>query len=255
MSHPRVLVVEPSAPLRKLIRDALEGEGYVVLDAPDGAAALAERDQFGPDVIVQDLVLPDIPGLELTRQLRLAPGGEAVPILAVSGFLGGTQAARVAAAGFSALLLKPLDPARVIEAVNAHIPVGNDRRCDLGKARRVLVVDDDPVQLRLLTYQLEAAGFLVNVAGSGEVALRLAREMATDAVVSDVLMPGMDGFDLCLQIRRDVGGSAEPHARRPRAPAAGSSGVAGDAPGADGSHPDVTAVAAGRDGRRAGAWR
>src|SRR5260370_20565264 len=99
MSHPRVLVVEPSASLRKLIRDALEGEGYVVLDTPDGAAALAERDQFGPDVIVQELVLPDMPGLELTRQLRLAPGGEAVPVPAGSGFLGGAPAGRGRAAG------------------------------------------------------------------------------------------------------------------------------------------------------------
>ncbi|HVR64382.1 MAG TPA: response regulator [Polyangia bacterium] len=204
MSPPRVLVVEPSAPLRKLIRVALEGEGYVVLDAADGATALAERERFGPDVVVQDLVLPDMVGLELTRQLRASSGGDALPILAVSGFLGGVQAARVAAAGFSGLMLKPLDPARVIEAVNAHIPAERHHRPDIGKARRVLVVDDDPVQLRLLTYQLEAAGFQVHHASSGEAALQLARDHPPDAIVSDVLMPGTDGFELCLQVRRDA---------------------------------------------------
>ena len=203
MSPPRVLVVEPSAPLRKLIRAALEGEGYTVVDTADGTTALTVRDQFGPDVVVQDLVLPDMVGLELTRQLRASPGGEALPILAVSGFLGGVQAARVAAAGFSGLMLKPLDPARVIEAVNAHIPAESHHRPDIGKARRVLVVDDDPVQLRLLTYQLEAAGFQVHAASSGEAALQLARNAAPDAIVSDVMMPGIDGFELCLQVRRD----------------------------------------------------
>src|SRR6266404_6029746 len=203
MSNPRVLVVEPSAPLRKLIRAALEGEGYAVLDAADGSSALQERDRFAPDVIVQNLVLPDMAGLELTRQFRSAPGGEAIPILALSGFLGGAQAAKVAAAGFSALLLKPLDQSRVIQAVNAQIPAGKHRGADIGKSRRIMVVDDDPVQLRLVTYQLEAAGFRVSTASSGEAALALAREAPPDAIVSDVLMPGMDGFELCLRLRRD----------------------------------------------------
>ncbi|HXI56165.1 MAG TPA: response regulator, partial [Polyangia bacterium] len=204
MSNPRVLVVEPSVALRKLIRAALEGEGYTVLDAADGSSALLERERFAPDVIIQNLVLPDMAGLELTRRFRASAGGEALPILAVSGFLGGSQAARVAAAGFSSLLLKPLDPSRVIQAVNAHIPAGKHRRPDLGKSRQLLVVDDDPIQLRLLSYQLEAAGFRVRTAGSGEAALSLAREAPPDAIVSDVLMPGMDGFELCLQLRRDI---------------------------------------------------
>ncbi|HEX3696653.1 MAG TPA: response regulator [Polyangia bacterium] len=203
MSNPRVLVVEPNVTLRQLIRAALEGEGYVVLSVADGGSALLERERFSPDVVVQDLMLPDMAGLELTRRLRAAAGGDSLPILAVSGFLGGVQAAKVAAVGFSALLLKPLDPRRVIQAVNAQIPAGRHRPPDIGKSRRILVVDDDPVQQRLLTYQLEAAGFRVNTASSGEGALQSARVDPPDAVVSDVLMPGTDGFELCLEIRRD----------------------------------------------------
>ncbi|HEY2900417.1 MAG TPA: response regulator [Polyangia bacterium] len=203
MSNPRVLVVEPSVSLRQLIGAALEGEGYVVVAVADGGAALLERERFLPDVVVQDLMLPDMAGLELTRRLRAAAGGDSLSILAVSGFLSGPQAAKVAAGGFSALLLKPLDPRRVIQAVNAQIPAGRHRPPDIGKSRRILVVDDDPVQQRLLTYQLEAAGFRVNTASSGEGALQSAHIDVPDAIVSDVLMPGMDGFELCLEIRRD----------------------------------------------------
>jgi CheY-like chemotaxis protein len=73
-----------------------------------------------------------------------------------------------------------------------------------GAGKRVLVVDDDPLGRKLVALRLKDAGFGVETAGTAEEALRMAAETPPDAVISDVRMPGMDGFQLCRSIRRDA---------------------------------------------------
>jgi DNA-binding response OmpR family regulator len=70
-------------------------------------------------------------------------------------------------------------------------------------ARTILVVDDEAEMLRLLDYSLTKAGYLVIGAKGGEEALGLARRHSPDLVVLDVMMPGMDGFDVCRRLRAD----------------------------------------------------
>ena len=74
----------------------------------------------------------------------------------------------------------------------------------------VLVVDDDPVQRKLTQLALTTEGLSALMAASGEEALRVAREANPDVVLSDVLMPGMDGFQLCAALRSDPSLAATP---------------------------------------------
>jgi two-component system KDP operon response regulator KdpE len=77
----KVLVVDDEPPIRKLLRMGLAAEGYQVIDAPNGKAALAELPQK-PDVVILDLGLPDVQGLELLRALR--EKNEGIPIVVLS---------------------------------------------------------------------------------------------------------------------------------------------------------------------------
>ncbi len=85
MSSPPVLLIEDNPTARKMLRLALESEGYRVVEASDGAAALEHMRNDAPG-LVQDLILPDMNGFELARRLRSLPEGETIPILALSGF-------------------------------------------------------------------------------------------------------------------------------------------------------------------------
>ena len=67
----------------------------------------------------------------------------------------------------------------------------------------ILVVDDNPTNLRLLMDYLEKAGYEVLVAEEGEVALELLKHVKPGLILLDVMMPGMDGFDVCREMRRD----------------------------------------------------
>jgi DNA-binding response OmpR family regulator len=82
----------------------------------------------------------------------------------------------------------------------------------IGRVRQaiVLVVDDDPVILQLLKVNLELEGYRVVTAADGESALASARQQPPDAVVLDVMMPGLSGLDVAIRLREQADGDGPP---------------------------------------------
>lgn len=201
MTSRKILVVEDNPLTRKMLRITLESDGYSVIEAADGRAAIAAAEQEVPALVLQDLILPDMNGFELMRQLR-ALGAASTPIIALSGFLNRVEDARHAATGFTALLVKPVEPSRLLEVIRPYFPAEAEQQ-PFGKDCRVLVVDADRAQRELTRMHLKQLGFEVMVAASTLEALRIGREAPPDVVLSDTLMPKLDGFQLCFQIRKD----------------------------------------------------
>ena len=197
-----ILVVEDNPITRKMIRVTLATEGYRVLEAPDGRTALARMVEGPPDLVLTDLVLPDMDGFELVTHLRAQPGGAEMPILACSGFLSRFEAARMSALGFTDFLMKPVEPSRLVRTVRAFLPLPGVGGEAPGTGRHVLAVDDDPIQRKLLRIHLDQLGFRVTTAADGAEALDQARRVPPDAILSDVLMPHLDGFQLSLAVRQ-----------------------------------------------------
>jgi PAS domain S-box-containing protein len=197
-----ILVVEDDPTGLKVVRVTLEKAGYTVREARDGRSVLEMMDQR-PDLIIQDLILPDIDGFELVRKIRDLPGGVDIPIIAYSGLMTKLEEARSIEAGFTDYLFKPIAPARLLETIEAYLPVQDDRK-KIGTGRRLLVVDDDPTHLKLAKTRLEHAGFTVLTAEGAAEALVLARQSPPDLILSDVLMPRIDGFQFCLAVRGEA---------------------------------------------------
>jgi PAS domain S-box-containing protein len=200
---PSILVVEDNPTTRKMLRLTLVTEGYAVVEAADARAALAAAEKTLPDLVLQDLILPDMDGLELLRRLRALPGGTELPILALSGFLSRLEEAQTDEEGFTALLVKPIEPSRLIDTIRVYLRQPPVLETSFGEGRRMLIVDDDPVQLKLTRIHFSQLGFDVSAASGASDALVAARATRPDVILSDVFMPGIDGFDLCLDIRRD----------------------------------------------------
>jgi len=198
----KILIVEDNEITRKMVRVTLQADSYEVVEAADAATALQLAPATRPDLILLDLRLPDMDGFDLLSRLRAQPEITDVPVIAVSGFVSRLEEARASAIGFTDFLVKPLQPSELIRVVQAHLP-SQPALPGAGGGHRVLLADDDPVQRKLGRLQLEVQGFRVQTAGDGLEALDLARGNAFDVIVSDVLMPRLDGFGLCLAIRQD----------------------------------------------------
>jgi PAS domain S-box-containing protein len=199
----QVLLVEDNPIMCRFIASALSAQDIRVTQAHTGAQALGLWASGGGDLILQDTVLPDMDGFELVARLRDLPGGADVPILAVSGLLSASEEARISAVGFSDVIIKPLESGRLRQVVRAHLPRNGASPPRFGEGRRVLLVDDDAIQSKLIAFRLSRLGFDVVFASDGLEALRKARELPPDAIVSDIMMPVLDGFGLCAAVRRD----------------------------------------------------
>ncbi|MGH7904997.1 MAG: response regulator [Candidatus Binataceae bacterium] len=115
----RILVVEDEAEIRELIRYNLERDGFVVEEEADGAAALARIRKRAPDLIVLDLMLPGMPGLELCRQVRSNSQTANVPILVATAR--GAEIDRVIGLEMGAddYVVKPFSPRELVARVRA----------------------------------------------------------------------------------------------------------------------------------------
>jgi two-component system cell cycle response regulator DivK len=131
VAAPLILIVEDDPDCRAEIRVLLEEEGYAVLEAADGRTALRLARAHHPDLVIQDLLLPDSAGFELVAELRRLPGAAPVPVVALSGFPDRLDEARAAALGFTTFLRKPPAVPELCRAVRAHLESRGSRRTSI----------------------------------------------------------------------------------------------------------------------------
>jgi two-component system KDP operon response regulator KdpE len=125
MTGPRILVVDDEPQLRRALRRALEGHDYAVREAEDGASALAEFQAFKPDVVLLDLVLPDMGGVEVCRELRR---NHQTPIIVLSVL--GDERTKVAALdqGADDYLTKPFAIGELLARIRVALRRGSSNR-------------------------------------------------------------------------------------------------------------------------------
>jgi CheY-like chemotaxis protein len=104
----RILVVEDNAKNLKLIRDVLQFSGYDVVEARSGEEGVALAGKHAPDLVLMDLQLPGMDGIEALRLLRADPATKSVPVVAVTAFAMRNDRDRTLRAGFDGYVEKPI---------------------------------------------------------------------------------------------------------------------------------------------------
>jgi two-component system cell cycle response regulator DivK len=104
----RILVVEDNELNMRLLNDVLEAHGYDVLSTGEGAVAIAWARQYRPDLILMDLQLPDMSGLDVTQQLKASPETGSIPIVAVTAFAMAGDEKKALDHGCDAYVAKPI---------------------------------------------------------------------------------------------------------------------------------------------------
>lgn len=107
----RILVVEDTPQNLRLFRAVLQLEGAVVLEAVDAQTGIALAQSEQPDVILMDIQMPGMDGLEATRRLRADPQTQRIPIIAVTASVMDADRHQTVAAGCDGYIPKPIDPA------------------------------------------------------------------------------------------------------------------------------------------------
>ena len=121
MTEATVLYVEDNEFNRKIVRQLLTRTTYRLREAADGEAALGMVRQERPDLILMDVQLPKMSGLDVTRALRGDPATAGVPIIVVTSFALSGDEQRAMAAGASAYIAKPYSPRELLELIHTFL--------------------------------------------------------------------------------------------------------------------------------------
>jgi signal transduction histidine kinase/DNA-binding response OmpR family regulator len=195
--HGRVaLLVEDDPHSVDLLTLYLEGAGFQVEVARDGAAGLELARRLRPAAIVLDILLPRIDGWDVLMQAKADPDLRDIPVIVVSML---DERGKGFALGAADYLVKPVSRDALLGALRRAVP--DSPRAD--GAVKVLAVDDDPIATELVEAILTPEGYTVLKAHGGAEAVALAQAEQPSLVVLDLLMPEMDGFAVVEHLRAD----------------------------------------------------
>jgi two-component system, cell cycle response regulator DivK len=113
----KILHVEDNPANRMIVRDLLEFQGYQVVEALDGEEGLAAAEREHPDLILMDIQLPRISGIEATRRIKAREDLRRIPIIAVTSFALSGDEQNAAAAGCDAYIAKPYRPRDLLQLI------------------------------------------------------------------------------------------------------------------------------------------
>jgi len=177
----------------ELLRVYLEQVGVRVVGARDGEEGLDTVRRLSPSGVILDIFLPGIDGWDVLAQLKADPQTAAIPVIVVSML---DDRGRGFALGAAEYLVKPVGKEQLLAALYRAEAVPE-------RKHTVVAIDDDPVAIELVRAHLETEGWTVLGAADGEAGLELIRERQPSAVLLDLLMPGMDGFEVVEALRAD----------------------------------------------------
>ena len=202
-----ILLVEDSSTQALKLGDALEREGWEVDWAPTVEIAMEKLNQTSPDLVMLDYYLPGIRGDELCRRIRMNIDTRSIPILMLTMDQTHQAELRGLESGADDFVAKSVD----IEVLLARIRMLLNKSATqwsipgLAEQRfrraRLLTIDDSATFQQYLVNELEPEGYVIERAMSGSEGLEKILKEPFDCALVDLVMPGMDGIEVCRQVR------------------------------------------------------
>jgi len=228
----KILIIEDEEALLAMLSQKLIREGYDVVSARDGEEGFAKIKEEKPDLVLLDIVMPKMSGMEVLEKMHADKKLAKIPVIIISNSGQLVEIDKAKALGVKDYLVKAeFDPQEVVEKVGKvleesssgsvtnqappeELPGKNKSMQEkltnpakepntAKKAESVLVVEDDQFLRDLIVKKLEAEGLEIIQAIDGEEGLRLIREKKPALVLLDLILPGIDGFEVLKQAKSD----------------------------------------------------
>jgi len=211
-----ILIIDDNAMNLDIAKDLLEDAGYKVFDAEDAIAGIQLMRLHHPDLVLLDLLMPQMDGFEAIRIMKADPALRDIPVLAFTAMASSADRNKALEYGCQDIITKPINPGQVIDAVRENLRTGGmtspvphsliksgSNYLLVSHPHKILIVDDNPLNVDILKEVLESMGQTVLCAYSGEEALALVRQESPDLVLLDIMMPKMNGHVVLEMLKSD----------------------------------------------------
>jgi signal transduction histidine kinase/DNA-binding response OmpR family regulator len=187
---PLVVVADDDRTGREVIARFLEREGFSVALADGGQEALRLVRELHPDALTLDVIMPDLDGWTVLAAIKGDPALADIPVVLMTIV---DEKNRGYSLGAAEYLVKPVEREKLTQTL---------RRICGPVQGRVLLVDDDDTARHQMRLHLQPSGWDISEAANGRIALARLEEARPDAIILDLIMPEMDGFEFLEEIRR-----------------------------------------------------
>lgn len=221
MSSPTILIIEDQKVLLDALVEKLTHAGYNVLTAEDGKSGLELFTNAVPDLVLLDIILPKMSGIEILKQVKQDPKVAQIPIIVISNSGQPVEIEELLRIGVKDYLIKAeFEPEEVLEKMekvlgprpipsrnkseNPVRPQTSEKETPPSKGAEILVVEDDKFLRDLLASKLRNAGYGVEEAIDGTEAMqKLEKGLRPRIIMLDLVLPGIDGFEVLQRIKKN----------------------------------------------------
>lgn len=204
----KVLVIEDNQLNLKLVRSLLDLNGFDVVEAMSAESGIERAGETKPDLILMDIQLPGMDGLEATRILKADQELGKIPVVALTSYAMQGDEKRTLDAGCSGYISKPIDTRAFIpklENLLGQQPRQLSRSVP-GKGThsnrpRILIADDDPLNIKVMKGKLPERMYELFTVGGGVDCVEAANALLPDLVLLDVMMPDLNGYEVTWKLK------------------------------------------------------
>ncbi|MGA7723041.1 MAG: response regulator [Ignavibacteriaceae bacterium] len=208
-----VLIIDDDIIIRKLLNHQLKHNNYNVYEASGPFQAFNLLNNNKIDLVLCDVTMDEMDGFDFCKKVRENENFRALPFVFVTAKTSMEDKSKALEAGGDDLITKPFDVNELILKVQALI-----RRTEIykvygvkksleqsfsQKTAKILLVDDDHSLAKLFQYNLSKAGFECEIATNAEDGIKIAKSIQPDIIISDIMMPNIDGFHFRRMILAD----------------------------------------------------
>jgi DNA-binding response OmpR family regulator/two-component sensor histidine kinase len=193
----KILVVEDSDMIRQIMVRELKKHGYTVFQAASGEDGLDLARKEMPDLVTMDIILPGIDGYETCARLRNDPDTHDIPVVIISKCNTLEERVKGFEAGAVEYFVKPFAPNQLAGYVNMLFETKKARRKE-----KIVVIEDNATTRHIVKHILAKQGIHVIAAHDGEEGMEIIKRTMPDMVLTDLYMPGIDGFEVLRRLRK-----------------------------------------------------
>lgn len=196
-----ILIVEDSRTQASQLADILIPLGYRTSIAYNGKEALVSLKEHKPAIVIADIIMPEMDGYELCKAIKSDSRFMDIPVLLLTQLSDPKEIIKGLESGADDFIVKPYPKDLLLTRLQTLLTLNKKGVPD--RQVNILVVEDSPTQAEQLKYLLEDQGYTVTVAANGKEGLDAARKSRPTLILSDILMPVMDGYELAHAIKHD----------------------------------------------------
>ena len=197
-----ILIVEDSKTQAKQLDAILKQLGYRIVITNIAREALFILKEQKPVIIISDILMPDIDGYQFCKLLKSDDKLKDIAVILLTQLSDPREIVKGLACGADDFIVKPYNEEFLLARIHATLAL-KTKQDSASKLVTILVVEDSPTQAEQIKYLLEEKGYAVMVAANGKEGFEVAKKFRPTIIISDIVMPVMDGYELAEKIKKD----------------------------------------------------